>query len=84
MLNPSVMAKKFTQNMLIKYLYAETTPSERLEIENAMDSDFNLREEYEMLVQAHNSFPAIAFNPPQNVISNILNFSKFPKAEVSF
>ncbi len=77
------MTRKFTQDMLIKYIYAETTPLERLEIENALDTDYELRERYEMLVQTKSSLPKVAFNPPQNIINNILNFSKFPKAEVS-
>ena len=77
------MTRNFTHDRLIKYLYEETSITERLEIENEMDNDFELREQYEMLVQAQDSLPTISFAPPKSVVDNILNFSKISEPEVS-
>ena len=78
------MAKKFTLDLLIKYVYHETSISEKLDIEDELHSNFELREYYQMLVNAYQTLPKVSFNPPQAAINQILKYSQHSPLEAGF
>ncbi len=75
------MKKKIFTNHLIKYIYNETSVTESLAIENALDNDWSLNEEYEELITAYNKLPKAKFNPSSDSIQSILNYSAYTAVE---
>lgn len=69
------MEHTFTQNLLVKYIYNETTAAERLMIEDAFEVDYKFYESYVELYEAYKSLPRVKFSPSKMVIANILNYS---------
>ena len=74
------MEQNFTQNLLVKYIYNETTAAEKLHVEEAMNENFELYEEYEALYEAYVGLPKVKFAPSADAISTILNYSKTSRA----
>ena len=70
------MKQSFTKNLLVKYIYNETSTAERLNIEAALNEDFELYEEYVALYEAYINLPKVKFTPSPKSISNILSYSK--------
>lgn len=70
------MEQDYTSNVLIKYLYRETSLTETLEIENAISEDSAVKAEYQRLSKGYRRFPKVQFYPTDETISNILNHSK--------
>jgi len=69
------MKQTFTLNHLVKYLYSETSASERLAIDEALTSDVSLRETYDELLAAYQQLPKVSFSPAESSVQNILNYS---------
>ena len=69
------MKEKISTNLLIKYIYSETTVSESLAIEDALSSDWSLHEAYEEVLTAYHQLPKAKFNPSPDAIQNILKYS---------
>jgi hypothetical protein len=70
------MTKTFTRNDLIRYIYQETTESEKQEIEQELLLDNKLFEEYKNLAEVSMELDRIELSPSQKTINKILNFSK--------
>ncbi len=70
------MQQKFTPNHLIQYLYKETNTCDTLAIEETIDEDVSLREEFESLSQAYRQLPKVKFSPSDQAIRNILRYSE--------
>lgn len=70
------MEHTFTQNLLVKYIYNETTATERMKIEAAMEADYKFYEAYVELYEAYKALPKVTFSPSQNTIANILGYCK--------
>ncbi len=70
------MEQNFTPNHLVKYLYRETTASETLAINEALNENFGLREEFEGLFQAYQQLPKVTFSPSNSAIQRILGYSQ--------
>ena len=70
------MKQTFTPNHLVKYLYSETSASERLAMDEALATNINLREEYNELRTAYQQLPKVKFSPSDKSIQNILRYSK--------
>jgi hypothetical protein len=70
------MKQKFTQNHLVKYLYSETSASERLAIDEALATDITLQEQYRELLSAYQQLPKVSFSPSESAVSNVLAYSK--------
>jgi len=70
------MTKTFTRNDLIRYIYQETTESEKKEIEQELLLDNRLFEEYKNLAEVSMELDRIELSPSQKTINKILNFSK--------
>lgn len=70
------MEQNFTPNHLIKYLYKETTASETLAINEALNEDIQLMEEFEGLYAAYKQLPKVTFRPSKSAVHNILKYSQ--------
>ncbi|MCG8321232.1 MAG: hypothetical protein MI921_17145 [Cytophagales bacterium] len=70
------MIKTFTPNDVIRYLYNETSEEENKAIAQALIIDAELLEIYMQLKQSAEKLDEIEKNPSENVINNILNYSK--------
>ena len=70
------MQKNFTSELLVKYLYHETTAAEKQAINQELISDFMLREKYTELAIAYRELPKVQFKPSRVSVQNILNYSK--------
>lgn len=70
------MDQAFTQDMLIKYLYQETSAVETLAVRKALQENILLREEYNDLRKAYEQLPQVKFNAKGSTLQNILQYSK--------
>ena len=70
------MTKTFTRNDLIRYIYHETTESEKKEIEQKLLLDNHLFEKYKDLAEVSMELDRVELSPSEKVINKILNFSK--------
>jgi len=70
------MTKTFTRNDLIRYIYQETTESEKQEIEQELLLDNKLFEEYKNLAEVSMELDRVELSPSEKTINKILNFSK--------
>lgn len=79
---PHYMISNFTNNLLVKYIYNETTAAEKFYVEEALNENFELYEEYEALYEAYIGLPKVKFSPSPDTLSNILQYSKASKSMV--
>lgn len=70
------MQQNFTSELLVKYLYHETTSAERRAINEELIDNYLLREEFSELLYAFQQLPKVKFEPSKTSIQNILNYSK--------
>ena len=70
------MTQPFTPELLVKFLYKETTASETLAVNEALYKDPELQSEYESLKQAHAYLPNVKFKPSSNTLQKILRYSE--------
>ena len=70
------MTKTFTQDDVIRYIYQETSEKENGEIEKAMLCDAQLQEMYKDFVSIKKDLNKSQKQPSEQVINNILNYSK--------
>ena len=70
------MMQAFTPELLVKFLYKETTASETLAVNEALYKDPKLQAEYESLKQAHECLPKVKFKPSSNTLQQILRYSE--------
>jgi len=73
------MVTNFTQSDLIRYIYKEVTVSEKMQIEQAIKTDFSLYEMYSESKAAYDELPRVKFNPSTAVLQSIMKYSsQFP------
>lgn len=65
-----------TQDDLLQFIYNETSAKRTAEIKEAIDTDWALREKYNLLAITHQSLDAVKFSPREQTIERILNYSK--------
>jgi hypothetical protein len=70
------MDQTYTEESLIKYIYAETDIAERFEIENAIENNSQLNKAFLRLYYAYRSLPKVLFRPSERVVRNLLLFSQ--------
>ena len=75
------MKQTFTQEQLLQLIYKETSLAESLEMEEALDRDPQLQEEYNELLEAFRELPKVSFQPSPKTISSILRYSEQAKLE---
>jgi hypothetical protein len=66
----------FTQEDLLQYLYGETSNEKTAAIEVALQSDWNLKEQYQSLMSAQKTLNQVkSFSPRKQSIDFILNYA---------
>ena len=78
------MKQKFTQQHLLKYIYKETSATETLAIQDAINKDWDLNEQHDELKAAYQQLPKVQFSPSKRSLQNILRYSKENSVETSF
>lgn len=73
----------FTQEDLLQYLYKETSLVQTAEIKAALETDWNLREEFELLTSAQNNLKALEMAPSQRTLDAIFNYAEKAVGELS-
>ena len=66
----------FTPENMIRFLYKETTPEETAAMQLALDSDWNLREKFEILKKAINGLNTVKYSPRPSVVQSLMKYAK--------
>ena len=73
----------FTPEDLLQYLYNETSPAQTAEIKAALETDWSLREKFEVITSAQKRLEALKMSPSQQTVENILMYAEKAVAELS-
>ena len=73
----------FTPEDLLQYLYNETSPTQTAKIKAALESDWSLREKFEVITTAQKRLEALKLSPSQQTIDNILNYAEKAVGELT-
>ncbi|MGB4844239.1 MAG: hypothetical protein WBP16_07230 [Ferruginibacter sp.] len=73
----------FTPEDLLLYLYNETSPAQTAQIKAALETDWSLREKFEVITSAQKRLEALKMSPSQQTVDNILNYAEKAVAELS-
>ncbi len=73
----------FTPEDLLQYLYNETSPAQTAEIKAALETDWSLREKFEVITSAQSRLEALKMSPSQQTIDNILSYAEKAVAELT-
>ena len=73
----------FTPEDLLQYLYKETSPEQTAQIAAALETDWSLREKFEVLNSAQKRLEALKMSPSQQTIDNILTYAEKAVAELT-
>ena len=73
----------FTPEDLIQYLYNETSLEQTAQIKAALETDWSLREKFEVITSAQKRLEALKMSPSQKTIDNILNYAEKAISELS-
>ena len=73
----------FTPEDLLQYLYKETSPAQTAAIKAALETDWSLREKFEVITSAQKRLEALKMSPSQQTIDNILSYAEKAVAELS-
>ena len=69
------MEQTYTDFTMIRLIYGETDIVERLEVEDAIENNRNLRNAFQKLYYSYKALPKVLFRPSKMVVASILNFS---------
>jgi predicted Rdx family selenoprotein len=64
-----------TQEELLQYMYGETSIKKTVAIKAALQSDWNLREQYELLLAAQQNLEKVTLAPRKKAVDFILNYA---------
>ena len=64
--------RKFKTEDLLQYLYNETSPKKTAAIKAALETDWSLREAYEMMVSGQKKLEDINLSPREEILKKIL------------
>jgi hypothetical protein len=73
----------FTPEDLLQYLYNETSPARTAEIKAALETDWSLREKFEVITSAQSRLETLKMSPSQQTIDNILSYAEKAVAELT-
>ena len=68
--------QSFTTEDLLQFLYKETSPEKTAAIKAALESDWSLREKFEVMQTASDRLETITLSPRQQTIDFILNYAE--------
>ncbi len=73
----------FTPEDLLQYLYNETSPEQTAQIKAALETDWSLREKFEVITSAQSRLETLKMSPSQQTIDNILSYAEKAVAELT-
>jgi len=74
---------RFTTEDLVRYLYNETSEQKTAQIKAALQTDWNLKETYEKLVNSKRDLNEISFSPRKETVNKILQYASKRNITVS-
>lgn len=74
---------RITPEDLVRYLYNETSEQKTADIKAALQTDWNLRESYEKLLNSNDNLNKIHFSPRPESVNNILKYASKRHAQVT-
>ena len=74
------MERHYTENLILKYLFKETSLTQTLEIEHSIEYNAETRETYNKLRDSLRKLPKVLFYPKDKTMANILNYSSTTSA----
>ncbi len=66
----------FTPEDLVQYLYNETSPEKSSAINAALDTDWSLRNMYDVIVSAQTRLEAFELSPRKEAVNKILAYAE--------
>jgi hypothetical protein len=66
----------FTPEDLLQYLYKETSIEKTAAIEAALETDWSLREKYEVITSAQKRLEKLSLSPRKIAVDNIISYSE--------
>ena len=66
----------FTPEDLVQYMYSETSPEKTTAIKAALETDWTLREMYDVIVSAQKRLEAFELSPREESVNNILRHAE--------
>ncbi len=73
----------FTPEDLLQYLYNETSTEKTAAIKAALESDWSLREKFEVISTGSKRLEALTLSPRKKTIDNILKYAEKAVEELS-
>ena len=73
----------FTQEDLVQYLYNETSPEKAAVLKAALETDWTLREKFDIISSAIGSLEKISLSPRKIAVDNILNYAEKSVSQLS-
>jgi len=73
----------FTPEDLVQYLYNETSPEKTTAIKAALETDWTLREMYDVIVSAQKRLEAFELSPREEAVNNILRHAEKAISELN-
>ena len=68
------MKQEYSFN-IIKYIYKELSLTDHLEVDYAIKTEKDAKEEYDALRQGYQMLPQVMFFPKGSIVKNILSYS---------
>lgn len=65
----------FTTEDLLQYLYNETSPKKSAAIKAALETDWSLREAFELMVSGQKQLEYVDLSPREEVLKRILDYA---------
>jgi hypothetical protein len=73
----------FTPEDLLQYLYKETSPAQTAGIKAALETDWSLREKFEVITSAQKRLEVLKMSPSQQTLDNILSYAEKAVSELT-
>lgn len=70
------MRQNFTPNHLLSLLYSETSATETLAIQEALQEDAAMSRDFQEMLQGYQQLPKVQFRPKTATIQRILRYSE--------
>ncbi len=72
----------FTPEDLVQYLYHETSAEKASAIKTALQSDYSLRETYDVIVSGKKRLEALNLSPREEAVNKILRYAQNATTEL--
>jgi hypothetical protein len=74
----------FTLEELVQYMYKESSPEKTAAIKDALETDWSLREKYEVITSAQKRLQTLSLSSPRKkAIDEILTYAKRSPEEIT-